>query len=118
MTSYMNERQVRSAAHKAAASHQVVIELRSGQGNDLAHSINELIDQLALTPGCDRYALDAHPVAPRTWLIQGDWDCQVAMNEHFQSQPLQALLEHLQLMNLFRMEFSCRVTDASSFTGL
>lgn len=112
MTTYLDTRHTQFAARQTAASHLIVVELRPGQDLDLAGSIDRFIDSMALTPGCARYTVQPHPVACRTWLIDGDWEHCAAMHEHFQSSALQALISHLRSLQLYRLAFSCQVSAA------
>lgn len=101
-----------SSALESAASHQMVIRLRPGRDTFFFEPINALVGRLALTPGCYSYTLAPHPNAARTWLIQGDWHCPAAMNEHFSSQPMQELIGQLCSMNVYRVLFNCEVPEA------
>ncbi|MFP3680167.1 hypothetical protein [Pseudomonas sp. URMO17WK12:I12] len=108
MTTHLQNNGALHAGQQTQASNLIVVELRRGSPSDLAQQISGFIDSMAVLPNCSRYALALDPTDRLTLLIQGDWSCPLAMAEHFESAPLQALIGYLRSSFAYRMEFSCQ----------
>lgn len=93
-------------------SHQIIVQLRPGQGIALCEALEGILKVLAAIPECIGYSLCPDPQQANTWVIQGDWACARAMTEHFESVALQQLLDNLSALRPYCLAFGCQSANS------
>jgi len=88
-------------------SHTIVVQLNSAPRPDFSAELETLIGPLSRSPGCMRYSAACSPEQDNLWIVNGQWVNASAMSRHFNSQPLQHLIEHLKSIQVMKLEFSC-----------